>query len=107
METVPAELLPAGSTGLVSESPKRVDALRPGMRLRLFLRGRWTRVQLLWRSDQGLLFLFGAEASARTYSVTQRALERLSGAGLMQSLELRPLVQRALDAVMRDASRLS
>jgi Protein of unknown function (DUF1631) len=108
LETVPADMLPT-QTGEPAEDPRqRVDTLRPGDRLRLFLRGRWGRVQLLWRSDKGLFFLFANEAGAgRTDSVTRRALERLAGAGLMQPLEARPLVQRALDAVMREVSRVS
>jgi hypothetical protein len=105
METVPAELMPS-DTGAPGEDPrKRIDALRVGDRLRLFLHGRWSRVQLLWRSDKGLFLLFAGEAVSRTHSITLRALERLSAAGLMQPLETRPLVQRALDVVMRDAGR--
>jgi Protein of unknown function (DUF1631) len=103
METVPAEMLrPEGSAG---ESTHRVDALREGERARLFLHGRWSRVQLLWRSDRRLFFLFAGETAARTHSVTLRALERLSSAGLLQPLESRQLVQRALDCVTRELVR--
>jgi hypothetical protein len=103
METVPAELMPA--EGSVDELAKRVDALVEGERLRLFLHGRWARVQLLWRSEQRLFFLFAGETAGRTHSVTQRALERLSAAGLMQPLEGKSLVERALDTVTRDVVR--
>ena len=103
METVPAELMPA--EGSADELAKRVDALVEGERLRLFLHGRWARVQLLWRSDQRLFFLFAGETAGRTHSITQRALERLSSAGLMQPLEGKSLVQRALDSVTRDVAR--
>ncbi len=108
LETVPAEMLPT-ETGEPAEDPRqRIDGLRAGDRLRLFLHGRWSRLQLLWRSDQGLFFLFASEAGAgRTDSVTRRALERLAGAGLVQPLETRPLVQRAVDAVMREVGRVN
>ena len=103
METVPAEMLPNEGGG--DESAKRIEALRSGKRLRLFLHGRWARVQLLWRSDQGLFFLFAGEAAGRTHSVTLRALERLGSAGLMQPIQTKPLVQRALDSVARELVR--
>ena len=102
METVPAELMQE-SHG--NEPAQRVDALRAADRLRLFVHGRWARVQLLWRSDQGMFFLFAGESAARTHSVTLRALEKLSAAGLMQPLESRSLVQRALDNVTRELVR--
>jgi hypothetical protein len=106
METVPAEMLP--DSPAPSEDPlKRVDLLRAGDRLRLFVLGRWSGVQLLWRSDQGLFFLFAGDTATRTHSVTRRALEQLATAGLMQPLEARTLVQRALDAVMRDVGRVA
>ena len=104
METVPAELMPE-SPG--EEPAKRVDALRVADRLRLFLQGRWARVQLLWRSDQGMFFLFAGESAGRTHSVTHRALEKLAAAGLLQPLEARSVVQRALDNVTRELVRPS
>lgn len=103
METVPADMLPGG--GSIREPAKRIDALRPGDRLRLLLHGRWSSVQLPWRSDQGLYFLFGGESAGRTHSVTHRALERLNSAGLVQPLEISPLLQRALDSVARELVR--
>jgi len=106
METVPAEMMPSQIEPSVEDPIKRVDALQPADRRRLFLHGRWSRVQLLWRSEQGLFFLFAGELPTRTHSITRRALERLAAAGLMQPLEARPLVQRAIDAVMRDVGRL-
>lgn len=102
METVPAELMPESPA---DEPAKRVDALRPADRLRLFLQGRWARVQLLWRSDQGLFFLFAGESAGRTHSVTRRALEKLAAASLLQPLEARSAVQRALDNVTRELVR--
>ncbi len=104
METVPAKLMPESPT---DEPAKRVDALREADRVRLFVHGRWARVQLLWHSDQSLFFLFAGEHAGRTHSVTHRALERLAAAGLLQPLEARSLVQRALDNVTRELIRPS
>ena len=107
METVPAELMPdTNGPSVPAEDPlKRVELLRAGDRLRLFVQGRWSSVQLIWRSDQGLFFLFAGDAATRTHSITRRALERLASAALMQPLEARTLVQRALDTVMREVGR--
>ena len=102
METVPAEHLPSSGEHTEDDPSRRVEALRAGDRLRIFLQGRWSRVQLLWRSDRSLFFLFAGESPTRTHSITRRALERLSSAGLMQPLEGRSLVQRAVDRMMRD-----
>lgn len=103
METVPADFL-ATDVGAPEEASRRVDTLKPGDRLRLFLRGRWTLVQLLWRSDKALYFLFAGEHAGSTHSVTRRALERLEAAGLVKPLEDRPLVQRAVDALVNQLS---
>ena len=105
METVPAEMMPTSTGASDDEVAKRVDTLRAGDRLRMFLQGRWARVQMLSRSDQGRFLLFAGETAARTHSVTHRALERLSSAGLVQPLEAKPLVQRALDIVTRELVR--
>ncbi len=104
METVPAEHLPSTGDHAEDDPSRRVEALRAGDRLRVFLHGRWSRVQLLWRSDRSLFFLFAGELPSRTHSITRRALERLSSAGLVQPLETRSLVQRSVDRMMRDLS---
>ena len=95
LETVPAELLSE------DHPAQPVQALQPGDRLRIFLHGRWSRMQVLWRSDQGLYVLLAGETAGATHSVSQRALDKLSAAGLVQPLESRTLVQRALDNVTR------
>jgi len=104
METVPAEHMPSGGGGASADDDpsKRIEALRVGDRQRVFLRGRWSRVQLLWRSDRGLFFLFAGESPSRTHSITRRALERLSSAALVQPIEVKPLVQRSVDRMLRD-----
>ena len=104
METVPAEHLPSSGDKVDDDPARRVEALRAGDRQRIFLQGRWSRVQLLWRSDRSLFFLFAGEAPARTHSITRRALERLGSAGLVQPLEPKSLVQRGVDRMMRELS---
>jgi len=100
METVPAELLPTEEAG--ADPAQRVDALRAGERDRLFIHGRWQRVQLLWRSDQALFFLFAGESAGRRHSITRRALEKLVGANLLLPAQTRPMVQRAIDRLGRE-----
>jgi hypothetical protein len=102
METVPVEHLPSGGGDVDDDPSKRIEALRVGDRQRVFLQGRWSRVQLLWRSDRGLFFLFAGESPTRTHSITRRALERLSSAGLVQPLESKALVARAVERMLRD-----
>jgi hypothetical protein len=105
METVPAEHLPSSGDRSAEDDPgRRIESLRAGDRQRIFLQGRWCRVQLLWRSDRSLFFLFAGESPARTHSITRRALERLSSAGLVQPIESRPLVPRAVDRMMREVA---
>jgi hypothetical protein len=104
METVPAEHLPSGGEHGDDDPARRIDALRVGDRQRVFLHGRWSRVQLLWRSDHGLFYLFAGESPSHTHSITGRALERLASAGLVQPIETKPIVQRAVDRMMRDVA---
>jgi Protein of unknown function (DUF1631) len=100
IETVPADQLP--DEAWRADKARRIDTLMPGDWRRLFLRGRWARVQLLWRSDRGGFFLFAGETPGRTHSLTRRALDRLSSAGLLQPVEASSLVQRAVDAMLRE-----
>ncbi len=104
MDTVPADLIDTHPASEDSDYDSVVDAMRPGSRHRLFLRGRWTRAELLWRSPLGGYFLFAGEYPGRTHSITQAALERLAGEKLLLPLEERPLSQRALQAVINELS---
>jgi hypothetical protein len=75
--------------------------LTVGLRLRVFLGGRWSRVQVLWRSEAGQHFLFASESPGRTHSMTLRALDRLCEENLVLFLEDLPLVQRSLGRVLK------
>ena len=103
METVPAEVLPADPHP-ADDPGRQVDAMAPGGRYRIFLHGRWTRVQLLWRSLRGQFFLFAGVDPGRTHSVTRRALERLCEEGLVKPIEDTTLMQRAVDGLMHRLS---
>ena len=104
METVPAEMLNTRNDTEDDESSRQVEKLRVAERVRLFIHGHWSPCQLLWRSDHGLFFLFAGDRPTRTHSITRRALERLSAAKLVLSLEPRPLFQRTVDQLMREVS---
>ena len=101
METIPAELM-EGQASHKKPEPVRIEDLPTGARVRLFLRGRWTPVQLLWRSNAGLHYLFAGESAGRTHSMTSRALDRLAEELLLSPIEEQPLVQRALERVKKD-----
>ncbi len=101
MDTVPADFL-AANASTPEEAARHIDTLQPGDRLRMLLRGRWTRVQLLWHSDKGLYLLFAGEQPGVTHSITRRALERLDSARLVKPFEDKPLVQRAIDTLANE-----
>jgi hypothetical protein len=61
-------------------------------------------VQLLWHSEQRHFHLFAGESPGRTHSVTRRALERLRAANLLGPTHEHSLVQRAVDAMLRNLS---
>ena len=104
METVPAEHLHSAQDSSEDDPARRIEALRAGDRQRIFLHGRWNLVQLLWRSERGLFFLFAGETPNRPHSITRRALERLGSAGLLQPLTAKTLVQRSIEQMVRGLS---
>ncbi|HUG24571.1 DUF1631 family protein [Piscinibacter sp.] len=99
LETVPVEALPSAPAPR-DDAAARVKSLQSGSRQQLFLQGRWTRVQLLWRSPRGQFLVFAGADPTRPHSVTRRALERLSEEGLMKPPEDLSLVQRAVDTLV-------
>ena len=107
LDTVPAELLSASgedddaldATGQARQAERRVNALRAGDRLRLWLGGHWRQAQLLWRSEGGELLLFTSSGSFRR-TLTRRALERLHAEGLAAPADGASLIQRAVDALV-------
>jgi hypothetical protein len=100
METVPAEILP-GPLPHQDDVAHVVEAMALGSRHHIFLHGRWTRVQLLWRSGRGRYFLFAGTDPLQNHSITRRALERLGEERLMKALDDVSLVQRSVDSLMQ------
>ncbi|MCI1190859.1 DUF1631 domain-containing protein [Calidifontimicrobium sp. SYSU G02091] len=101
METVPAEFLPTG----VDDGGAPADTFAVGQMRRMFVGGRWTRVQLLWRSERGQYLLLADDADARTtHSMTRRALERLQAARLVQPLPPSSLVRRTIEKLTTQVS---
>ena len=65
MDTVPAEVLATGGE-TDDEAGQRVEgAARRRSGCASSCNGRWSRCQLLWRSDQGQFFLFAGETPGR------------------------------------------
>jgi hypothetical protein len=100
MDTVPAELLSTveGAQTMPAELTETVIMAAP---CEWFLRGRWQRVQLLWRSESARTFLFAGEAAGCLHSITGDALQRLGREGLIKPLSETGLLQRAVDRVGR------
>jgi hypothetical protein len=95
LDTVPADLEPkeGGSADWTQKLPL-------GAWLRVFNRGDWAPMRLLWRSRSGQYLLFGTPLVDLPLSMTQRALERLAREQLARPLETRSLFERAVDAMM-------
>lgn len=105
LETVPAEFLESSPESMVPDSPHTLlDTLRVGDWLRLFLQGRWRQAQLLWRVDSGSMMLFGDGASAQTWAVRWRALERMQEHGLVKPMPVRSVLAMAAARVQRDVA---
>ncbi len=101
MDTVPAEWMPATVQSPGDDPQDWVQGMTPGQRYRIFLHGRWAQVQLLWRSERGQFLLFTGDAPGQTHSITQRALERLRAAKLLNTADTHSLIQRAVDGMLR------
>lgn len=101
METVPAELMMVPTPPRADTPERQVDAMTPAAQYRMFVQRRWQRVQLLWRSAQGRMFLFTGDNPQRRHSITRRALERLTEAGLVQPPSQTSLTQRAVEVLVR------
>lgn len=74
-----------------------LEAQAPGAWIRVFLHGRWTAAQLLWRSDNGQFFMLTSQEAGRSHSLTRRAIEKLCRERLIAPMEARTLIERAVD----------
>lgn len=103
LPTVPMAL-PGDGSGASAQGDPWLSQLRPGTWCKLFLRGRWTTAQLLWRSDKDQFCLFTSPPPGPPQALTRRALARLRAEGLATALEERSLVQRAVDGMVLELS---
>jgi hypothetical protein len=102
LDTVPAELLaeaPAERPGpAVNALPEGVP---PGARLRVYLQGDWRKLMCLWQDAGQDLVLLSEPGTGALWALRQRALSRLLVGGLAQPLQMRSLVRRAANKVLR------
>lgn len=101
MDTVPADLidLTAPHADSDAEAGAWLDGLPIGGWYRIFLRGRWGPMRLLWHSDSRARWLFAAPWPQRSDAFGRDTLVRLRANKL-----IRPLVERSL--VVRAAQSL-
>jgi len=85
-----AELDPAEQVLLTLSEGSWVD---------LHAHGEWHRAQLIWASSRGTLFMFTSRGG-RAHSMTKRVCMRLVRKQWLRPVEMRPVVQRALDEVL-------
>lgn len=102
MDTVPAELLDANRPAETdAQAAAWLDAQTPGGWYRLFLRGRWTVLRLLWHSDAGTRWLFASAYPQRDAAFDRASLVRLRTEGLIRPFVERSIVVRAAESVRR------
>ena len=105
--------IPAGRAPAAEEKPVwdhavsagvngEMGALLVGSWVELEVKGAWTRTQLSWVSPQRTMYLF-TSVQGKTQSMSQRMLERLISTGELRVLSAQPVVDRALDAVVKTA----
>ncbi len=69
----------------------------------LYSRHRWLRAQLVWASSKGTLFMFVSHGG-QPHSMTKRSCERLIRERLLRPVDAHGVVEKALDAVTREAA---
>ena len=109
LDTVPADLLDdlvAAGPGdeHPSDGPAWLQGLRSGEWVHLFMQGAWVNAQLLWYGRHREYWLFADGASANTWAVRRRALERMHQSQLLTALSPRPLIREAAARVLRNLS---
>lgn len=107
LDTVPAELIdhlpaahPLGDDD--SESAQWLLGRRSGEWVRMFMQGAWVHAQLLWYGRHREYWLFGDGATANTWAIRRRALERMLQMELLGVLTPRSLIRDAAGRVLRN-----
>lgn len=107
LDTVPADLLddlvaagpPADHP---SDAAQWLMARRSGEWVHMFMQGAWVNAQLLWYGTHREYWLFADGASATTWAVRRRALERMLQSQLLTALQPRSLIRDASARVLRE-----
>ncbi len=102
LDTVPADLL-AGAAPAEADAAAAtwLDQQTPGGWYRMFLRGRWNVMRLLWHSDSRARWLFAGPYAQRNDAFDRAALVRLRAEVLVRPLVERAIVVRAAESVRR------
>jgi hypothetical protein len=106
LDTVPAELLDtlSAATGMqddpLHEDSTWLQGRRSGEWVRMFMQGNWVHAQLLWYGRHREYWLFADGASANTWAIRRRALERMQQLQLLSLLKPRSLIRDAATRVL-------
>ncbi|MBE2242875.1 MAG: DUF1631 family protein [Burkholderiaceae bacterium] len=102
MQTVPADLLASTAAGADDAAAAGwLDAQRPGAWYRMFLRGRWGVMRLLWHNDARTRWLFASPHPQRNDGFERATLVRLRAEVLIRPLVERKIIVRAAESVRR------
>jgi hypothetical protein len=107
LDTVPSELLDDLSTHAAFDDPAADPAQwlqnrRSGEWVRMFMQGAWVHAQLLWYGRHREYWLFGDGASANTWAIRRRALERMLQMQLLTAVSPRSQIRDAASRVLRN-----
>lgn len=107
LDTVPAELLDdLMAAGPAEDHPtdaaQWLQARRSGEWVHVFMQGAWVNAQLLWYGTHREYWLYADGASATTWAVRRRAIERLLELQLLAPLQPRSLIRDASERVLRE-----
>lgn len=111
LDTVPAELLetlsaaPAVAGEGLHEAWEWLQGRRSGDWVRMFMQGNWVHAQLLWYGRHREYWLFADGASANTWAIRRRALERMQQLQLLVLLKPRSLIRDAAARVLQKLDR--
>jgi len=100
LDTVPAELMPEPGDP-PAPAPTLADGMPPGSQLRIYLQGDWRNLVCLWQDAGHDLVLLREPAADAYWALRQPALARLFAERLAHPLQVRSLVRRAAEKVLR------
>lgn len=106
LDTVPADLMDSSASSISSKGSAGSQTVSPegvpqGTTFRIYLQGEWRTLHALWQDEQHDFVLLGEQAGEQRWAMHQRALTRLLSEGLAHHFQVRSLVRRAADKVLR------